>query len=63
MPEVKVGASFRSLTETVMSWVADKAPSVAVTVAVYEDLVSKSGAETNVKTPAEVIANWVPVIL
>ena len=43
-----------------MSWVTGLAPSVAVTVAVYEDLVSKSGAEAKVKTPVEVIASSVP---
>jgi hypothetical protein len=37
--------------------------SVAVTVAVYVDLVSKSGAKTNVSTPPDVIANSEPDIV
>ena len=37
--------------------------SVAVTTAVYVDLVSKSGAVTKLKTPEEVIANSEPEIL
>ena len=39
--EVKTGAlSLTSVTFTVMSWVVELVPSVAVTVAVYSDLVS-----------------------
>ena len=59
--EVNSGAmSFTLVTVTVMSWVVSFTPSVAVTVAVYEDLVSKSGAVLKVKTPAEVMASSVP---
>ena len=61
--EITGELSFSSVTVTVISCVATFVPSVALTVAVYEDLVSKSGAVTNVKTPPEVIASSVPEIV
>ena len=50
VPEVKTGASFTSLiVRTVSSSVALPAGSVAMIVAVYSDLVSKSGAVINLR--------------
>ncbi|MDA7735443.1 hypothetical protein N8880_04705, partial [Gammaproteobacteria bacterium] len=57
---MKAGASFTSVTFTVIAWVVELVPSLAVTVAVYDFLVSKSGADIKVKTPEVVIANSDP---
>ena len=47
------GASFTSVTVTVTSCVSVKLPSETVTVAVTEEVVSKSGAVTKVRTPVD----------
>jgi hypothetical protein len=53
-----------SLTLTVITWLAAlEFASVALTVAVYVALLSKSGAATNVSTPPDVIANSEPDIV
>ena len=58
------GISSTSATVTVISCVTGFVPSVTVTVAVYEFLVSKSGFAAKVITPVEAsITNSVPVIV
>ena len=52
--------SLASVTLTLIVWSAVLVPSLAVTVALYNFLVSKSGADTKVKTPAVVIASSEP---
>ena len=50
------------VTLIVISLVTELTPSETVTVAVYEVLVSKSGAALKLITPADEIANSVPDI-
>ena len=65
--EVIVGASFISLTLIASSCVASLTPSLAVTIASKEALVSKSGAVVNIISPVEAsidnTAASVPLIL
>ena len=48
---------------TVIAWSAVLVPSLTETVAVYEDLVAKSGALSNISTPSESIDSSVPETL
>ena len=58
------GISSTSVTVTVISCSTSFVPSVTVTVAVYEFLVSKSGFAAKVIAPVEAsITNSVPVML
>ena len=52
---MKTGASLTLVTLTAIFWVDEFIPSVAVIVPLYDDWVSKSGADEKVKTPLVLI--------